>query len=128
MTSAEAKLVDRMCDSFTSTPVANGYIDWNVAGYFFGNNPYQRTGREKLMVCRMALSELDNDLLATFIGAVSLKDGGSRGSFLGYKAAFEGVQASIDAALEGERKYCKIIITLEAHSVLYHEREDADDY
>ena len=80
------------------------------------------------MVCRMALSELDNDLLATFIGAVSLKAGGSLGSFLGYKAAFEGVQASIDAALEGERKYCKIIITHEAHSALYHEMDDLDDY
>lgn len=128
MTADEAKLFDRMCDSFHSTPAGNGFINPNIVSYFFGNNPYSRTGREQLMVCHTALSELDNDLLATFIGAVSLKDGGSRGSFLGYKAAFEGVQASIDAALEGERKYCKIIITREAHSALYHEMEDSDDY
>ena len=126
MTSDEARLFEEM--TFSRKETVGGFISPHIVSYFFGNNPYQRTGREKLMVCRMALSELDNDLLATFIGAVSLKDGGSRGSFLGYKAAFEGVQASIDAALEGERKYCKIIITLEAHSVLYHEMEDADDY
>lgn len=127
MTSAEAKLFDRMCDNFNSTQAGNGFINPNIVSYFFGNNPYQRTGREKLMVCRMALSELNNELLTTFIGAVSI-DYGGRGTFLGYKAAFEGVEASIDAALNGESKYCKIIITREAHSNLYHEMEELDDW
>jgi len=125
MTADEARLFEQM--DFSSTQAGNGFINSNIVNYFFGNNPYQRTGREKLMVCRMALSELDSDLLATFIGAVSIKFGWG-GSFLGYKAAFEGVQASIDAAIEGESKYCKIIITPEAHSALYHEMEDLDDY
>ena len=125
MTSDEARLFEEM--TFSRKETVGGFISPHIVSYFFGNNPYNRTGRECLMVCHMALSELNNDLLATFIGAVSL-DYGGRGTFLGYKAAFEGVQASIDAALEGERKYCKIIITREAHSALYHEMEDSDDY
>ena len=125
MTSDEARLFDRM--DFHSTQANHGFINPSIVSYFFGNNPYTRTGREKLMVCRMALSELDNDLLATFIGAISI-DYGGRGTFLGYKVATEGVQASIDAALEGESKYCKIVITCEAHSALYHEMEELEDY
>ena len=123
MTSDEARLFDEM--HFSSTKTVGGFISPYIISYFFGNNPYNRTGREKLMVCSMDLSELDNDLLATFVGAVSIREG-VFGSFLGYKAAFEGVQAGIDAALEGKRKYCKIIITREAHSALYHEM--LDDY
>ena len=125
MTADEARLFEQM--DFSSTQAGNGFINSNIVNYFFGNNPYQRTGREKLMVCRMALSELDSDLLATFIGAISL-DYGGRGTFLGYKVATEGVQKSLDAALEGRREYCKIVITREAHSALYHEMEDLDDY
>ena len=121
MTEDEARLFEEM--HFSSTKTVGGFISPYIVSHFFGNNPNNRTGRERLMVCEMTLSEFDNDQLATFIGALSLS-GGGRGTFLGYKVATEGVQRSLDAALEGRRERCKIVITPEAYNALCEERDE----
>ena len=125
MTSDEARLFEEM--NFSRKKTVGGFISPHIVSYFFGNNPYNRTGRECLMVCDMALSELDNDMLATFIGALSISAGG-RGTFLGYKCATENIQKSLDAALEGRRERCKIVITPEAHNALWKEWEERDEF
>ena len=120
MTENEVRLWEQM------TFYDKKHPDSFVANYFFGYNPFghnPQSRNNRLKSCRFSPAELDNDMLAALIGALSINALGE-GTFFGYKVLARNARRSIDACLEGEKQYCEIIMTFEDYNALDREMYD----